>query len=105
MMTAIVRKQELRDKVDVNFDGRVSLLEYLLYQYKDYANPADFCVRSMAGPDEHPEIRKARLALEEVNKAVKAYEAEKVRTHRLWILPKLYVNVYIGLCWLCNRLV
>jgi hypothetical protein len=34
MMTAIVRKKELREKVDVNFDGRVSFLEYLLYQYR-----------------------------------------------------------------------
>jgi len=29
MMTAIKRKQELRERVDVNFDGRVSFLEYL----------------------------------------------------------------------------
>jgi len=78
MMTALKRKQELRDKVDVNFDGRISFLEYLLYQYKDVANPADFCVRSM-GKDEHPEIRKARLALEEVNKRIRAYEEEKAR--------------------------
>jgi len=54
------------------------MLEYLLYQYMAFANPADFCVRSM-GFDEHPEIRKARLALEEVNKRVKAFEAEKAR--------------------------
>ena len=47
MMTALKRKQELREKVDVNFDGRVSFLEYLLYQYRDFANPADFCQRSM----------------------------------------------------------
>lgn len=79
MMTAINRKQELRDKVDVNFDGRISFLEYLLYQYKDVANPADFCQRSMGNDDEHPEIRKARLALEEVNKRIRAYEAEKSR--------------------------
>jgi hypothetical protein len=78
MMTAITRKQELRDKVDVNFDGRISYLEYLLYQYKDVANPADFCSRSM-GHDEHPEIKKARLALEEVNKRIRAYEEEKAR--------------------------
>lgn len=32
MMTAITRKKELRDKVDVNFDGKVSFLEFLLYQ-------------------------------------------------------------------------
>lgn len=79
MMTALKRKQELRERVDVNFDGRVSFLEYLLYQYQDVANPADFCTRSM-GHDEHPEITKARLALEEVNKRVRAYEEEK---HRL----------------------
>jgi hypothetical protein len=79
MTTAIVRKKELREKVDVNFDGRVSLLEYLLYQYRDVANPADFCQRSMTTGDEHPEIRKARLALEEVNRRIRAYEAEKSR--------------------------
>jgi len=78
MMTALKRKQELRDKVDVNFDGRISFLEYLLYQYQAVANPADFCKRSM-GHDEHPEIKKARLALEEVNKRIKAYEEEKAR--------------------------
>jgi hypothetical protein len=79
MMTAIKRKQELRERVDVNFDGRVSFLEYLLYQYNNVANPADFCKRSMSNPDEHPEIRAARLALEEVNKSIKAYEAERYR--------------------------
>jgi hypothetical protein len=78
MMTALKRKIELRDEVDVNFDGRISFLEYLLYQYKDVANPADFCKRSM-GHDEHPEIRKARLALEEVNKRIREYEEEKAR--------------------------
>ncbi|EGG17410.1 actin bundling protein [Cavenderia fasciculata] len=78
MLTALKRKQELRDKVDVNFDGRVSFLEFLLYQYRDVANPADFCSRSM-GHDEHPEIKKARLALEEVNKRIRAYEEEKAR--------------------------
>jgi len=79
MMTALKRKTELREKVDVNFDGRVSFLEYLLYQYRDCCNPAEFCQRSMADGDEHPEIRKARLALEEVNKRIRAYEAEKAR--------------------------
>jgi hypothetical protein len=86
MMTAIKRKQELREKVDVNFDGRVSFLEYLLYQYKDVANPADFCKRSM-GHDEHPEIRAARLALEEVNRRIKAYEAERYRLEQESKLP------------------
>lgn len=77
MMTALKRKQELREKVDVNFDGRVSMLEYLLYQYRHHANPADFTRRAMKSPDEHPEVRKARLALEEVNKAIRAYEAKR----------------------------
>jgi len=79
MMTALKRKQELRDKVDVNFDGRISFLEYLLYQYRSVANPADFCIRSMGKDDEHPEIKKARLLLEEVNKRIRAYEEEKAR--------------------------
>lgn len=79
IQTAIVRKKELREKVDVNFDNKITMLEYLLYQYKDFANPSDFVTRSMHAPDEHPEIKKARLALEEVNKRIKAYEAEKCR--------------------------
>eukprot|EP01089_Gocevia_fonbrunei_P022866 TRINITY_DN940_c0_g1_i1.p1 TRINITY_DN940_c0_g1~~TRINITY_DN940_c0_g1_i1.p1 ORF type:complete len:275 (+),score=78.08 TRINITY_DN940_c0_g1_i1:122-946(+) len=87
MMTAIKRKQELREKVDVNFDGRIGMLEYLLYQYKDFANPADFCQRSMTQGDEHPEIRKARLALEEVTRRIKAYEAEKARLEKESLLP------------------
>jgi len=87
MMTAIKRKTELREKVDVNFDGRVSFLEYLLHQYRAVANPADFCRRSMTSAEEHPEIRKARLALEEVNKRIRAYEAEKARLEKESELP------------------
>lgn len=86
MMTAIVRKRELKEKVDVNFDGRISMLEYLLYQYREFANPADFAKRSMTAPDEHPEIKKARLALEDVNARIRAYEEEK---HRLTEESKL----------------
>jgi hypothetical protein len=77
MQTSIVRKKELRDKVDINFDGRVSFLEFLLYQYK--ASPKDLIERSMSAPDEDEAIRKAREALEEVNKRIAAYEAEKTR--------------------------
>lgn len=87
MMTALKRKQELREKVDVNFDGRVSMLEYLLYQYQDHANPADFARRAMQAPDEHPEVRKARLALEEVNRRIKAYEGERTRLETQAALP------------------
>lgn len=77
IMTSIKRKQELKEKVDVNFDGRVSMLEYLLYQYQDFANPADFVTRSLMQGDEHPEITKARLALEVVNKRIREFEALK----------------------------
>lgn len=87
MMTAITRKKELREKVDVNFDGRVSFLEYLLYQYREFANPMDFITKSMSAPDEHPEVKKARLALDEVNKAMKAYEAERHRLTEASQLP------------------
>lgn len=79
IITSIIRKQELKEKVDVNFDGRVSMLEYLLYQYREFANPADFVTRSQMQGEEHPEITKARLALEEVNRRIRAYEAEKSR--------------------------
>merc|ERR1711862_174013 len=53
--------------------------EYLLYQYQNWADPADFVRRSMNNAEEHPEIRKARLALEDVNKRIREYEAERYR--------------------------
>lgn len=87
MMTAIKRKTEIRDKVDANNDGKISLLEYLLYQYRETCKPADFVTRSMAAPDEHPQIKKARLALEDVSKRIQAYEAEKQRLTDLAALP------------------
>lgn len=83
LMTSLKRKQELREKVDVNFDGRISMLEYLLYQYKEVANPADFVTRSMSQGEEHPEITRARLALEEVNKKIREYELEKSRLQEI----------------------
>jgi len=76
MQTSIHRKKELRDKVDVNFDGRVSLIEFLCYQFK--ASPKDLVERSMA-TDEDEDIRKARAALKEVNKAITGFESEKFR--------------------------
>lgn len=87
MVTAIVRKKELREKVDVNFDGRVSFLEYLLYQYRSVASPSDFVQRSLRNPVDPEAIRKARAALEEVTKAIKAYEAEKARLEAGSLLP------------------
>lgn len=78
MMTSIARKKELRNKVDVNFDGRVSFLEYLLYQYQGFANPADFCTRSMNMSDEPEEVIKARQKLEEVNEQIRKFEAKRL---------------------------
>jgi len=78
MMTSIARKKELKDRVDVNFDGRVSMLEFLLYQYG--ASPKSLIERSMHNPDMPEEVRAALAALAEVQKRVNEYEAEK---HRL----------------------
>jgi hypothetical protein len=80
-MTAVHRKKELRDKVDVNFDGRVSFIEYLLYQYE--ASPKDLMDRSTAAGALPEEVLNAMRALEEVNKRVKAYETEKARLEEL----------------------
>jgi len=74
--TANVRKKELREKVDVNFDGRVSFLEYLLYQFK--ASPKTLMDRQ-TNTDLPAEVLAAMRALEEVNKRVRAYETEKAR--------------------------
>lgn len=81
MLTALVRKQELREKVDVDFDGRISFLEYLLYQYREFCNPADFIERSMRAAliEDSDAMKAAKAALEEVNAAIRAYEEEKTR--------------------------
>lgn len=76
MQTSIVRKKELRDKVDVNFDGRISFLEFLLYQFQ--ASPKTLMERQVKS-DIPPEVLAAMKALEEVNKQVRAYEEEKKR--------------------------
>lgn len=80
MMTSIVRKKKLRDEVDVNFNGRMCFLEYLLYQFQ--ATPKDLLAR-MQNNDEDEDVRKARLALEEVNKQIMAYEGEKTRLEEI----------------------
>ncbi|GBG23987.1 Calcium-regulated actin-bundling protein [Hondaea fermentalgiana] len=87
-MTAIVRKQELRDKVDVNFDGKMSFLEYLLYQYRSLTSPAEFITRTMAADaNEPPQVTRAREALEVVNVAIREFEAEKARLTELSKAP------------------
>ena len=77
MMTSIKRKNELKEKVDVNFDGRVSFLEYLLYQYN--ASPKSLVERMTGNSDMPEELRAALAALAEVQKRVNEYEAEKQR--------------------------
>lgn len=79
MQTSIKRKKELKSTVDQNGDGKISFLEYLIYQYK--CDVKDLMSRVMAAPvqDEDEAIRLARLALEEVQRAIKAYETEKQR--------------------------
>eukprot|EP01102_Stenamoeba_stenopodia_P019322 TRINITY_DN726_c0_g1_i1.p1 TRINITY_DN726_c0_g1~~TRINITY_DN726_c0_g1_i1.p1 ORF type:complete len:272 (+),score=106.06 TRINITY_DN726_c0_g1_i1:139-954(+) len=76
-MTAIVRKKELREQVDINFDGKMSFLEYLLYQY--HASPKTLMDRSMGNTELPEEVLAAMRALEEVNRRVQAYEKEKAR--------------------------
>jgi len=76
-MTAIVRKKELREKVDVNFDGKMSFIEYLLYQFD--ASPKALMDRSRSSGDLPEEVLAAMRALEEVNRRVQAYEKEKRR--------------------------
>lgn len=82
MMTSIKRKRELKQTVDANGNGKISFLEYLIYQYE--CDVKDL-MRVMAAPfaDEDEAIRLARLALEEVQRAIKAYEAEKQRLTEL----------------------
>lgn len=85
--TAIKHKKELQEKVDVNFDGAISFLEFLLYQYNMFSNPAQFMARARAAGEEHPAIIAARLALEKVNERIKAYEAERARLEEGAKLP------------------
>lgn len=77
--TAIKHKNDLKEKVDVNFDGRISFLEYLLYQYNVFSNPADYMQRAKMAQEEHPAITAARQALDEVNARIRAYNEEKAR--------------------------
>jgi len=76
-MTAIKRKQELRERVDVNFDGRMCFLELLLYQY---GQTVPELMRRPQGTNEA--VAKAQQALDEVNKQILAYENEKSRLER-----------------------
>jgi len=71
-LTAIVRKQEIRDRVDVNFDGRVSFLEFLLYQFN--LSPKELMSRKQGSNEA---LRLAQAALDDVNKKIREYEEKK----------------------------
>jgi len=71
-LTAIVRKQEIRDRVDVNFDGRVSFLEFLLYQFN--LSPKDLMSRKQGSNEA---LRLAQAALDDVNRKIREYEEKK----------------------------
>jgi hypothetical protein len=79
MKTSIVRKKEIRDEVDLNFDNRISFLEYLLYQYR--VSPKDLMSRTYERKSApvNQMLLDAQAALAAVNEAIKAYEAEKFR--------------------------
>lgn len=77
MKTAIQLKKDFREKVDVSFDGKISFLEHLLYQYNNVANPQDFMKRQKALEDEHEVIKKARMALEDINEQIRKYEEKR----------------------------
>ena len=78
MMTATDRKQALREH-DINFDNRISFLEYVLYQYRGDCDPNEFSERAAKtlDTDNNPELRDARLALSELNQEVMQFEKKK----------------------------
>jgi len=80
MMTSIKRKKELRSKVDVNFDGRVSFMEYLLYQYS--CSPKQLVKTLMEAGDEPVEVQKAKAALAEVAAAINKLEQYKAKLEK-----------------------
>ncbi|CAK9015431.1 Calcium-regulated actin-bundling protein (34 kDa actin-binding protein) [Durusdinium trenchii] len=84
MMTAIERKAQLRE-IDLNQDGNISFLEYLLAQYADYVNAAEFTRRGLNNVDmnEGSAVLAARAALEDVNERIRAFEEEKRRLEEL----------------------
>jgi hypothetical protein len=81
MMTSVHRKKEIRERVDVNFDGRVSFLEFLLYQYN--CSPKQLMERSVDRGTVNVELEKAKAALAEVNRRIREYETEKARLEDL----------------------
>lgn len=74
-ITAITRKKEFRDIVDITFDGTISFMEYILYQYQ--LSPKDLMSRSQGSISE--ELRAAMKALSDVNEKIKKYEEQKAK--------------------------
>jgi len=80
-MTAIRRKQELR-VTDTNLDGRVSFIEYLFQQYQSRIGS-----QKISEAEEDPDVKKARSALANLDKHIKAFEAQKTRLERESAMP------------------
>jgi len=79
-MTVIDARQKLKE-ADVSFDGKVSLLEFLNWHYKKFAQ--DFIKRAPADPSEvtqmSPELQKATSALNAARNEIQKIEDEKNR--------------------------
>jgi len=70
-LTAVAFREEFK-KIDVNFDKRMAMVEFLLYEHKQTV--AELLKRPQ-GVNE--ELLKAQAALDEVNKEVEAIEKKK----------------------------
>lgn len=77
MLTSIKRKQQLK-KVDLNYDGHLSFLEYLIEQYADLEDPEDFLKRNRKfGGERSKEMIRAEDDLEAVMARIREYEERK----------------------------
>jgi|EP00933_Yihiella_yeosuensis_P052648 hypothetical protein len=84
-VTAIVRKKELRDTVDVNCDGQIGLMEYILHQYK--LSPKVLMERSSRTEVRNEALEKAMALLDQVNAKIREYEATKAKLEEDSNLP------------------
>eukprot|EP00924_Labyrinthula_sp_SR-Ha-C_P005416 augustus_masked-scaffold_1-processed-gene-30.12-mRNA-1 protein AED:1.00 eAED:1.00 QI:0/-1/0/0/-1/1/1/0/336 len=90
MMTAVARKQELTEKVDFNKDGSISMLEYLIYQFKRVSNAADFIFKGRAikegaaiNSPERQQLELAQAALAEIQAKIAAYQGQMAQQQQI----------------------
>ena len=72
-------KEAFLKEVDVNCDGRIGFLEYLLHQYREIASPVDFVKRyekAYGSAKECVKLSTTRRSLDKVYAAVHALDAE-----------------------------